>query len=172
LNRAATFALLLATFMAPVGAHPAPNSILNLRFLANSVGAELLVPASELAIAQASGAGGEIAPDTLADYLLRHLGAETPGGRSWKVEVENVRATTYLDHDYFRVALELVPPRGAQARDFVLVSDLVTHEIRNHVVYVVADAELLGALQYPARRLAIQRPFNAQPRRPGSAPAE
>ncbi len=140
--------------------------------LANSVGAELLVPVSELAIAQAPGAGGEIAPGTLAAYLLRHLGAETPGGQSWKVEIENVRSTTYLDHDYVRVELELVPPRGGHAHDFVLVSDVVTHEVRNHVVYVVADAELLGALQYPARRLAIQRPLNAQSRRPGSAPGE
>jgi hypothetical protein len=172
LNRAAGFALLLAAFIAPARAHPAPNSIVSLRFLANSVDAELLVPASELAIARATGAAGEISPVALADYLLRHFGAETPGGQPWKMEIENVRATTYLDHDYLRVQLELVPPRGADTREFVLVSDMVTHEVRNHVVYVVADAELIGALQYPARRLDIQRPLNAQPRRPGSAPAK
>jgi len=44
----------------------------------------------------------------------------------------------------------------------VLLDDAVTHEVRNHVVVVLArDAAkpaLLGALQYPARRLTIQRP--------------
>jgi hypothetical protein len=41
----------------------------------------------------------------------------------------------------------------------VVVDDPVTHEVRNHVVYVGAkrgeQAERLGALQYPARRLTV-----------------
>ena len=53
-------------------------------------------------------------------------------------------------------------PPGASARAFVLVDDAITHEVRNHVVVVLArgatNPEFLGALQYPARRLTIQRP--------------
>ena len=61
-----------------------------------------------------------------------------------------------------RVArLTLVPPAGASLRHFVLIDDTVTHEVRNHIVYVVTQGpdgvDLLGMLQYPARRLAIER---------------
>lgn len=163
--RAALFALLLAASGPPAGAHPAPNSLLRLDFRAHSVAAELLVPVSELAHAN-----GSPSRETLAAYLLRHIGAETPAGALWKVEVTDVQATTYLEHDYFRAAMKLVPPPGASPEHFILVTDLVTHEVRNHVVFVVADEELLGALQFPARRLDVQRPVSARLHRPESVP--
>jgi len=63
------------------------------------------------------------------------------------------------------------PPRGKVRLEihrrgrrvaFVLVDDTVTHEVRNHRVYVVArrgaGSELLGILQYPARRLEVAIP--------------
>ena len=55
--------------------------------------------------------------------------------------------------------LHLVPPGGVAARPFVLVDDVITHEVRNHVVFVVEERadgnRLIGVLQYPHRRLAI-----------------
>ena len=50
--------------------------------------------------------------------------------------------------------------------------DAVTHEVRNHVVVVIAERDcedaslesapvVLGALQYPARRLGIRPPADA-----------
>ena len=120
--------------------------------------AEVLVPESELAFATAA----ERASEPFADYLLRHLSAETPQGAAWKVEVRSVRNTTYLEHAYLSAQVEFTPPPGASARAFVLVDDAVTHEVRNHVVIVLArgaaNPEVLGALQYPARRLDVQRP--------------
>ena len=139
-------------------AHSAPNSLVKLDFLAQSVRAEVLVPESELAFATAA----ERASEPLPTYLLRHLSAETPQGAAWKVEVRSVRNTTYLDHAYLSAQVEFTPPAGASARAFVLIDDAVTHEVRNHVVIVLArgaaSPEVLGALQYPARRLAIERP--------------
>ena len=102
----------------------------------------------------------------LPDYLLRHVGATTPGGVAWTVKVSAVRAMTYLEQPYFTAAVEFLPPAGASARDFILVHDAVTHEVRNHVVIVVAEhdsaqagatPQVIGALQYPARTLAIRR---------------
>ena len=138
-------------------AHSAPNSLVKLDFLAHSVGAEILVPESELAFATAA----ERASESFADYLRRHLSAETPQGVAWKLEVRSIVRTTYLGHDYLSAQVEFTPPPGASASEFVLVDDAVTHEVRNHVVLVLAtgatNPEVLGALQYPARRLTLRR---------------
>lgn len=138
-------------------AHSAPNSRVFLSFHEGSVHAEVLVPESELAFATAA----ERASEPFASYLSRHLSAETPQGTAWKVEVGPVSNTTYLDHAYLSAHVTFTPPPGASARAFVLVDDAVTHEVRNHVVIVLArgtaNPEVLGALQYPARSLAIER---------------
>ena len=138
-------------------AHSAPNSLVKLDFLADAVRAEVLVPESELAYAKAA----ERTTEPFAEYLQRHLSAETPQGAAWKLEVRSVVSTTYLGHAYLSAQVEFTPPPGASVREFVLIDDAVTHEVRNHVVLILAtDAatpEVLGALQYPARRLSVQR---------------
>jgi hypothetical protein len=158
---AGMLALLCATECGLALAHSAPNSRVLLRFLAHSVHAEVLVPESELAIATAV----ERASEPFADYLRRHLSAETLQGAAWTMEVSSVRSITYLDHAYLSAEVELTPPRGAPASAFVLVDDAVTHEVRNHVVLVLArgaaNPQILGALQYPARRLSVQLPAAA-----------
>ncbi len=150
-------ALLCVARCGPALAHSAPNSFVKLSFLAQSVRAEVLVPESELAYATAA----ERASEPFAAYLLRHLSAETPQGAAWKVDVRSFSHTTYLEHAYLSAQVEFTPPAGVSPGSFVLVDDAVTHEVRNHVVIVLAlgaaNPELLGALQYPARRLAIQR---------------
>jgi hypothetical protein len=151
-------ALLCAAGCGLALAHSAPNSLIKLDFVGDMVRAEVLVPESELAHATAA----ERAPEPFAEYLLRHLSAETPQGAAWKVEVRSVSKVAYLDHAYLSAQVELTPPPGASARAFVLVDDAITHEVRNHVVLVLtrgaANPEVLGALQYPARRLVIERP--------------
>jgi hypothetical protein len=138
-------------------AHPAPNSIVRLDFRADGVRAEYWIPVSELEYARAADPDGGFPA-----YLLRHVAAETPGGARWRVSVESVREAAYLEHPYLVAQLSLAPPAGAAAGGFVLVDDAVTHEVRNHVVYVVsqrgAESGLLGAMQYPARRLKIVAP--------------
>jgi hypothetical protein len=152
------FALLCAASGSLALAHSAPNSFVKLSFLGQSVHAEVLVPQSELAIATAA----EEKSEPVAAYLLRHLAAQTPQGTAWKVEVRSLSHTTYLDHAYLSAQVEFTAPAGAPTGAFVLIDDAVTHEVRNHVVVVLgrdaAKLELLGALQYPARRLTIQRP--------------
>jgi len=131
--------------------------MLRLEFGGQVVHAEFWVPASELEYARAADPGG-----SLPAYLLRHLGAESRDGRAWRVAVEALRETTYLDHPYFVAQLSLSPPAGETAGEFVLLTDAVTHEVRNHVVYVTArrgaGSDLLGALQYPARKLRVTAP--------------
>lgn len=152
---AAWFGLLAAAAAYP---HPAPNSLLRLEFQPEAVHAEYWLPVSELAHARAA----ERSDPDFAAYLLRHVAAETPEGKPWRVTVRAVREATYLDHPYLVAELRLLPPASAPVREFVLIGDAVTHEVRNHVVYVVEKhgpgSHLLGALQYPARRLAIAAP--------------
>ena len=136
-------------------AHPAPSSTLRLDFQEAAIHAEYWVPVSELTHARAADPGAEPFPA----YLLRHFGLETRSGAAWRVTVEKVREDEYAGHAFLVADIRLVPPAGASAREFVIVDDTVTHEVRNHVVYVVArrgeEADLLGALQYPARRLPV-----------------
>lgn len=173
------FLLVLCTALAvPAAAHHAPNSYLKLDFGAREIAAEMMLPQSELVYAM----NGEPAVATLPAYLLKHVGATTPQGAAWTVVVTGVRATTYLDLPCFIATLRLVPPAGASTRDFLFTADAVTHEVRNHVIFVVAtrdyaDAalesrpEVLGVLQYPARQLAIRRPVSAADHRQARAPA-
>lgn len=138
-------------------AHPAPNSILKLEFQDERVLAEYWVPMSELDYARASDPGGS----EFTAYLLRHVAAEAESGAHWRVRLKAVREADYLGHPYLVADLAFEPPAGTASDSFVLVDDLVTHEVRNHVVYVVtrrgADHALIGALQYPARRLMVTR---------------
>ena len=158
LRAASMLTLLFAAGCGPVLAHSAPHSLIKLDLAGDSVRAEVLVPQSELAFATAA----EPAPEPFAAYLLRHLSAETPQGAAWKVEVRSVSNVTWLDHAYLSAQVEFTPPSGVSPRTFVLVDDAVTHEVRNHVVVVISrgtgSPEVLGALQYPARRLVVQRP--------------
>jgi hypothetical protein len=148
----------LLGLLAPVAdAHRAPNSFVRLDLDARAVHAEMLVPQSELAYAMP----GEQGPRTFAGYLLRHVAVEGADGTRWKIAVRAVRSTRYFDHDYFVAELEIKPPAGVAARDFVLVDDAVTHEVRNHVVVVTQRGKkdrLIGQLQYPARRLTVGQP--------------
>ena len=148
---------LLVLFAGVAAAHPAPSSMLRLEFGTQVVRAEYWIPVSELQYARAADPA-----DELPAYLLRHLGAESGDGKSWRVTVEALRESTYFDHAYVVAELALTPPAGEPARDLVLVTDAVTHEVRNHVVYVTTrrgtGSDLLGALQYPARRLRVAAP--------------
>ena len=153
--QAAAFSLsvLLA---AAVLAHRAPNSVVRLALARDHVRAQVMLPRSELAFALP----GQQGQPGITDYLLHHLGAESPDGAPWRVQVRGVRDSQYVDHEFVLAELELYPPRGASPRSFVLITDAVTHEVRNHIVWVVNSGsnELLGALQYPARRLAVDLP--------------
>jgi hypothetical protein len=161
----ALFAFTWLCLATPVAAHHAPSSYLRLDFRAGSVGARLMVPISELGFAMQQAPSVQALPA----YLLSHLEAATPQGAAWTVQVTGVHASTYLDQAYFIADLTLLPPPGGSARDFMLTSDAVTHEVRNHVVIVVAERDsenaalesapvVIGALQYPARRLEIRPP--------------
>jgi hypothetical protein len=152
--RVAELALIGLLAAAATRSHPAPNSMLRLDFESRAVRAEYWLPVSELGYARAREADAD-----LSSYLLRRVGAESTSGAEWSIRVEIIREDRYLDHDYLVAELRMVPPAGEDVRSFVLVDDAITHEVRNHVVFVVETRtggnRLIGALQYPERRLPV-----------------
>jgi hypothetical protein len=161
LGRAAVV-LLLAGSCGLALAHRAPNSFVRLQVSSEGLRAQVLVPESELAFAMPGAQG----PEAFANYLLKHLAVESPQGTQWTIAIRDVRSELYFEHAYMIAELECTPPAGAPSHAFVLVDDAVTHEVRNHVVVVTRDGAknpLLGALQYPASRLAVSElPLKAE----------
>jgi hypothetical protein len=156
--RRAWGAALLCAVSGLASAHSAPQSFVKFDFLEHAVNAEILVPESELGFATAA----DPAPAPFEAYLLRHLAATSLAGTPWKIDVRSVRRTVYLEHDYLQADVVMTPPAGSSARMLVFSNDAVTHEVRNHVIVLLARTAaapaLLGALQYPARELRIERP--------------
>jgi len=146
-------------------AHHAPPSHFRFDFRADHVEAQLMLPVSELAHAMKSPSA-----ESLPTYLLEHMGARTDQGAAWTLRILSVDTTRYLDHDYWVAQVELRPPAGASARNFLFRSDAITHEVRNHRIMLVAERDyadlqtrpaLMGALQYPVREFAVRRPPDA-----------
>jgi hypothetical protein len=152
--RAAQLAVIVLLAAATARSHPAPNSLLRLDFEPRAVRAEYWLPRSELGYAWS----GESTTD-LAAYLLHRVAAESTSGATWRIRIEATREDRYLDHDYLVATLRMMPPTGVAVRPFILIGDAITHEVRNHVVFVVENRaggnRLIGMLQYPHRRLAI-----------------
>lgn len=140
-------------------AHPAPSSSLRLEVLGDTVRAEYWLPVSELGFARAQEPKLE-----LPDYLLRRMSAATLAGVAWTITVKDIRHDSYLEHDFLVAELLLAPPAGQPMERFVLTDDVITHEVRNHRLFVVwnrpagarpAGSTLIGTLQYPDRRLEV-----------------
>ena len=149
--------VLFAVFTASALAHRAPNSVVRLDFGATAVRVEVHGAALRARL-RAAGCPRRARIHRLS--VCATSPRRLPRERRGASEVRGVREASYLEHDYLLAELDLIPPPGASPQRFVLVDDAVTHEVRNHVVWVVSSQGdgLLGALQYPARRLVIERP--------------
>lgn len=163
--------LLLA---APAAAHLMPNSVISLDFDRAAVGAELLIPASEigyatghrLAVSAERGVGAE--RTFLTGYIRSHLAMTTPDGRSWRLAITGYEVRSDSWNTDIAATLRLTPPPGASARRMTLVYDGVIDRVANHFVLVFARSdfgagtlasspEMIGGLQGSVHTLAIDR---------------
>ena len=169
--RLCTFALLALGALRAV-AHPAPNSVIKLDFGRNSVRAEMLLPISELRYALAAeGLERSAIPGDdpqITDYLARHVTLAAPMGGNWHGALRSSHLQAFAGHEYLVAACDFTPPVGSTTREFILHADPITHEVRNHVLMVLARSdyrtgligdqpELVGFLQYPHRELTVVR---------------
>lgn len=148
--------LWVTLFAGDARAHLLPNSAIYLDFSGDSVSAEIVIPAGELAYAAGKGAG----PGT---YLLRHFGAATLAGQPWAIRLLNVRRSADIS-----VHLEMIPPPGASPRIFMLRHDAIIDRVPNHFALVFArsdyrggilssEPEMIGGLQGAGATMLVDR---------------
>ncbi|MEZ0485613.1 HupE/UreJ family protein [Fibrella aquatica] len=145
---AGSLGLLLAiSFVLPVAAHPMPNSVVLLRVHTNRIEADVQIPLSELQAAVGQGVDDDAAGLVerrgafLRSYLTQHLRVQTADQRTWHVRVGTlaVQETTNSINGLYRelvAQVELLPPAGISARQFVLYYDAVLHQVVTHKVLV------------------------------------
>lgn len=159
---------------ATIRAHSAPGSALLLDFQTSRVDAELRLPLSELELAfgqPIAAAPAEVVPrfgPELAAYVQRHLALRAPDGRAWTIEVLDQHIALDEQPVDLVVTLALRPPADAPLRQFTVHSDVITHEVMNHYVFVSVrrdwdnarlggDPEVIGVLRSYAHELTVDR---------------
>ncbi|WP_229364475.1 HupE/UreJ family protein [Fibrella aestuarina] len=130
-----------------VTAHPMPNSVVLLNVHADRIRAELQIPLSELQPAfgravndSASQLIDALSPQLRA-YLVRHIRPQSPNGRFWTVtvgtlsmqETQNPINGTYRE---LIAQVQMVPPPGADVRQFSFQYDAVLHQVVTHKILV------------------------------------
>lgn len=161
----------LLAWSALAAAHPMPESRLLVDTRPGGIVLTLQLPLNRLEFAYGqplAEAPGEVLArhgDGLARYLLQHVGARS-GNQGW--QVLKPRLTVVGDDATAELQAELVmrAPPGADARQFTLLYDAVTHEVRTHrgLVYLRKDwdaghvaepPQLLGTLDAQHNTVAV-----------------
>ena len=154
--------------------HDLSHSLVLLDFRPDGVGAELVLPLSELE--KASGLPVSAAPEeavsrfspALKQYVLDHVQAVAPDGRAWSVAVAGMRVAAQQLQPDLLVDLRMQPPAGAPLRRFVLHDSAICQEVRSHAALVsvrndwnsgtfAGQSKLLGSTQFGATALPVDR---------------
>ncbi|WP_224364329.1 HupE/UreJ family protein [Hyalangium versicolor] len=104
----------------------------------------------------------------LPGYFREHLGASTPDGRPFSVEVGAVGVQHVEDGECLVAHVTLRPPSGASSRVFTLTDTVVMHEVMNHRALVSVrrdfhhglfgeNQEMVGSVSAQAPSLALDR---------------
>ena len=138
---------MIALFPTAVQAHPMPNSVVLLTVHASRIDAELQIPLVELQAAFGHAVNDSSARlidrlgPQLRAYIQQHIRPQTPDGRPWSVLVETLTVQetqnpingTYRE---LRAQVRMVPPAGADNRQFVFHYDAVLHQVVTHKILV------------------------------------
>ena len=104
----------------------------------------------------------------LLDYLLQHLRVLSPDGRTFTLAARPASVVLHDDRNWLRVPIDATPPASARARDFVIETDVITHRVVSHHIFVFVRHDLennligdsptyVGTLHYQSHRIHIQR---------------
>ena len=130
-----------------VAAHPMPNSVVLLTVHAHRMDAAVQIPLTELQPAFGYAVGDSSAHlvarlgPALRAYLTQHIKLQSPDGRFWAVrvgalgvqETQNPLTGPYRE---LTAQLRLLPPAGAEVRQFLLRYDAVLHQVVTHKILV------------------------------------
>ncbi|CAN5523160.1 HupE/UreJ family protein [soil metagenome] len=128
-------------------AHPMPNSVVLLSVHADRIDAELQIPLNELqaAFGHAVNDSSVMLVDRLGPqlraYLAQHIRPQSPDGRVWNVSVGMlaVQETKNPINGVYReltAQVRLIPPAGADVRQFAFQYDVVLHQVVTHKILV------------------------------------
>ncbi|MBO2033524.1 HupE/UreJ family protein [Siccationidurans ginsengisoli] len=124
-----------------------PNSVVLLTMHAHRINAAVQIPLSELQPAFGHAVGdssahlvARLGPE-LRRYLAQHMRLQSPDGRFWAVtvgelgvqETQNPITGPYRE---LTAQMRLLPPAGADVRQFVLRYDAVIHQVVTHKILV------------------------------------
>ncbi|MBD2752916.1 HupE/UreJ family protein [Spirosoma sp. BT704] len=124
-----------------------PNSVVLLNVHANRIEAEIQIPLVELQAAyghavndSSAGLIERLGPQLRA-YLIQHIRPQTPDGRPWNVSISElaVQETQNPINGVYReltAQAQLVPPVGADVRQFIFYYDVVLHQVVTHKILV------------------------------------
>ena len=154
--RKLTLPVLLAALFARLSyAHPQPATTIVLDVEGGHVRMNLHLPLSELE--PAFGHQPMQRPEALRQYLLDHVRPVTTIGQRWSVEVGTMavahNAGQQLTGPFQEVIvnLVLVPPPGANPRDFVLRYDAILHQVVTHKALVSIHSDWASGRVEPAQ---------------------
>lgn len=148
--RIALFILTATLYFLPLHtlAHQNPSTIIFLDVSPGKVAMELQIPLSELELAYGHNISKN--PETevprqkqqLKQYLFAHIHPTTADGKAWNVELTEIKvekAVQVVSGPPFQevtVHLNLMPPTGANLRQFVLNYDVIMHQVVTHSALV------------------------------------
>ncbi len=136
----------------PAAAHPMPNSVVLLTVHAHRIDAAVQIPLGELQSAFGHAVGdssdrlvARLGP-TLRAYLAQHIKLQSPDGRYWTVAVGalGVRETQNPINGPYRelmAQVAMLPPAGADVRQFLLRYDAVVHQVVTHKILVAVHQD-------------------------------
>ncbi len=169
--RLASALLALAVVSRVAHAHPLPETRAWLDIVPGGARLLLHIPLNRLEFAVgrplADHPGSLMQRDSadLSRYLLQHIGARS-GNVGWQVLAPQLTVIGTDRRAELVANMELRAPAGVDARDFTLLYDAVTHEVRTHRVEVLLrndwsagiaaqTPQLLGELRYEVRTLDV-----------------
>jgi len=133
-------------------AHPMPNSMVLLNIHEKNISGEIKLPLGELQSAIGMGVNDnsvkliERLGDTLKIYLLKHIRPKSFEGKSWTVELGEMRVIeikSQLTGDYKEliIAFIMTPPIHYDLRNFYFDYDVILHQVASHKVLVAVKQD-------------------------------
>jgi HupE / UreJ protein len=165
--------LIVALGALPAFAHDVMGTVVLVDLGRDRVHLEFEVPMDELRLALGFPSQPGVVPlpapeAVLGEYVLGHVAVVTPGERAFTLEG---RPDGVVEHDarnWLRVSIDARPPEGESARDFFIDTDVVTHRVVSHRIFVFLRHDLetglvgetssfVDTLHYQHQRAHVQR---------------
>ncbi len=164
---AAAWMFAMACAPLPAAAHLTPNSEVVLDPRDGIVAADIIVPQGEYAYATGNPIDGSRASlDRARAYLLDRFAVFGPGGERWTIAIDTAEFVRIAGPPDLHATARLIPPRGAEPRNFTIDWRVVVDRLPSHFALFVMSGKgeervILGAVRQGQTRLAVKLKDNS-----------